>query len=97
MSGADDRRTRRALVNKDVVINGVTKAEALDISIDGMYIYTQFSFISGTIFEVSFKIGGNAITTMARVQHAQPNVGIGVKFVDLSPENSEKIKKYIEG
>ena len=49
MSGADDRRTRRALVHKDVVTNGVTKAEALDISIDGIYIYTQFSFIAGTI------------------------------------------------
>ncbi len=96
MSGADDRRTKRALANKDVVINGVIKAEALDISIDGMYIYTQFSFISGTIFEVSFKIGEDTITTMARVQHAQPNVGIGVKFVELSAENSEKIKKYIE-
>ncbi|MDP3048498.1 MAG: PilZ domain-containing protein [Thermodesulfovibrionales bacterium] len=97
MSGTDDRRTRRALVNKDVVINGVTKAEALDISIDGMYIYTQFSFIAGTIFELSFKIGEDAIKVMARVQHAQPNVGIGVKFVELSAENSEKIKRYLEG
>ena len=34
---------------------------------------------------------------MARVQHAQPNVGIGVKFVDLSAENSARIKRYIEG
>ncbi|MBU4321358.1 MAG: PilZ domain-containing protein [Nitrospinae bacterium] len=97
MSGTDDRRTRRALVNKDVVINGVTKAEALDISIDGMYIYTQFSFIAGTIFELSFKIREDAIKVMARVQHAQPNVGIGVKFVELSAENSEKIKRYLEG
>lgn len=97
MSGADDRRTRRALVHKDVVINGVTKAEALDISIDGMYIYTQFSFIAGTIFELRFKIGEDAINVMARVQHAQPNVGIGVKFVELSAENSEKIKRYLEG
>ncbi|MBA3060901.1 MAG: hypothetical protein FP832_04540, partial [Nitrospirae bacterium] len=68
MSGADDRRTRRALVNKDVVINGVIKAEALDISIDGMYIYTKSSFISGPIFGVSFMIGEDTITTMARVQ-----------------------------
>lgn len=97
MSGADDRRTRRAPVHKDVVINGVTKAEALDISIDGMYIYTQFSFIAGTIFELSFKIGEDAIKAMARVQHAQPNVGIGVKFVELSAENSARIKRYIEG
>ena len=65
MSGADDRRTKRALVHKDVVINGVIKAEALDISIDGLYIYTKSSFISGTIFEVSFKIGEDTITTMA--------------------------------
>ena len=35
MSGADDRRTKRALVHKDVVINGVIKAEALDISMMG--------------------------------------------------------------
>ena len=97
MSGADDRRTKRALVHKDVVINGVTKAEALDISIDGMYIYTQFSFIAGTIFELSFKIREDAIKAMARVQHSQPNVGIGVKFVDLSAENSARIKRYIEG
>lgn len=97
MSGAEDRRTKRALVNKEVVINGVIKAEALDISIDGLYIYTQHSFISGTIFEVSFKVGEDTITTMACVQHAQPNVGIGVKLIELSAENSEKIKKYIEG
>ena len=32
---------KRALVHKDVVINGVIKAEALDISIDGLYIYTK--------------------------------------------------------
>jgi len=97
MSGIEDRRTKRALVSKDVVINGVVKAEALDISIDGMYIYTQSSFIPGAIFELSFKIGGEPITAMARVQHAQPNVGIGIKFVELSEENSLRIKKYIEG
>ncbi|RJQ39837.1 MAG: hypothetical protein C4550_04610 [Nitrospiraceae bacterium] len=97
MSSKDDRRTKRALVTKDVVINGVIRAEALDISIDGMYVYTQFSFIAGTIFEISFKIGEENITAMARVQHAQPNVGIGVKFVELSAENSEKIRKYVEG
>jgi len=47
--------------------------------------------------ELRFKIGEDAINVMARVQHAQPNIGIGVKFVELSPESSEKIKMYIEG
>ena len=96
MSGEEDRRAKRALVEKDVVINGVIKAQALDISIDGMYIYTQASFIPGTIFEVSFKINDKHIKAMARVQHAQPNVGIGVEFVEISEEDAAKVKQYIE-
>ena len=97
MSGAKDRRTKRALVNKDVVINGVIKAEALDISIDGMYVYTKSNFIPGTIFEITFKIGDETIKAMAHVQRSKPNVGVGIRLVDLSPENTEKIKKYVEG
>jgi len=90
-------REKRALIEKDVVINGIIKAQALDISAVGMYIYTQASFIPGAIFEVSFKIGEEKIEAMVRVQHSQPNVGIGVQFVELSEEALAKIKLYIEG
>jgi len=92
-----DRRAKRSLVQKDVIINGIIKAEALDISMEGMYIYTQASFIPGAIFEVSFKIGEAKIEAMVRVQHSQPNVGIGVQFVELSEEALAKIRLYIEG
>ncbi len=97
MSDQQIKRVKRALVEKEVIINGITKAEALDISVDGMYIYTKNDFIPGTIFEVSFKIGLDVIKTMARVQHSQPNVGVGIQFVELSEEDSLKIKRYIEG
>jgi len=90
-----DRRTKRSLLQKDVIINGIVKAEALDISMDGMYIYTQANFIPGAIFEISFKIDDEPIKAMARVQHVQPNVGIGVRFVEISGEDSEKVRKYI--
>lgn len=97
MNNPPIKREKRALIEKEVVINGITKAEALDISTDGMYIYTKNDFIPGTIFEISFKLGIDAIKAMARVQHSQPNVGIGVQFVELSEEDSLKIKRYIEG
>jgi len=97
MSGEMREREKRALIEKDVIINGIIKAQALDISIDGMYIYTQANFIPGAIFEISFKIKEATVKAMARVQHSQPNVGIGVKFVELSEDDAIKIKEYIEG
>lgn len=90
-------RIKRALIEKDVIINNIIKGQALDISIDGMYVYTQTSFIPGTIFEIRFKIGDRTVKAMARVQHAQPNVGMGIKFVELSKEDTLRIKQYIEG
>lgn len=92
-----DRRVKRALIEKDVIINGIIKAQVLDISIEGMYIYTQANFITGAIFEVSFKLGSETIKAMARVQHSQPNVGIGIKFIELSENDAVKIKQYVEG
>lgn len=96
MSQEKKERSKRSLVDKEVIINGIIKAEALDISVDGMYIYTQANFIPGVIFEVSFKIWNHNIKAMARVQHSQPNVGIGVHFVELSKQDSERIKEYID-
>ncbi|MBI4690800.1 MAG: PilZ domain-containing protein [Nitrospirae bacterium] len=90
-------RKKRALIEKDAIINGIIKGQVLDISIDGMYIYTQANFIPGAIFEVGFKIGSEPVKAMVRVQHSQPNVGIGVKFVELSKTDAEKVKKYVEG
>lgn len=96
MSDQQIKREKRALVEKEVIINGITKAEALDISVEGMYIYAKNDFIPGTIFEVSFKIGIDVIKAMVRVQHSQPNVGVGVRFVEISECDSLKIKRYIE-
>ena len=97
MNEEKDRRAKRALVQKDVIINGIIKAEALDISMEGMYIYTQANFITGAIFEINFKINDVPVKAMARVQHAQPSVGIGIQFVDMSQEDAARIKQYIEG
>ncbi|MBI4685634.1 MAG: PilZ domain-containing protein [Nitrospirae bacterium] len=95
MNGELQQRVKRILIQEDVIVNTVVKAEALDISSKGMYIYTQSSFVVGTICEISFKIGNDIIKTMVQVQHAQPNVGFGVKFIDLSETDSLKVRKYI--
>ncbi len=96
MSEEGRGRRKRALIDREVIINGIIRAEALDISEDGLYIYTQANFIPGAIFEASFKINNENIKAMARVQHVQPNVGVGVKFVELSAPDADKIKQFLE-
>lgn len=90
------RGSKRVSVEKDVIINGIVRAYILDINEDGMYIYTQAQFIPGVILQLNFSINGNSIEVMAQVKHAQPGIGIGVKFVEISEEDLIKIKKYIK-
>ncbi|MBI5188121.1 MAG: PilZ domain-containing protein [Nitrospirae bacterium] len=90
------RGSKRVSVEKDVIINRIVRAYILDINEDGMYIYTQARFIPGVILQLNFSINGEPIEVMAQVKHAQPGIGIGVKFIEISEKDSTKIKKYIE-
>ncbi|MCE5194619.1 MAG: PilZ domain-containing protein [Nitrospiraceae bacterium] len=91
-----DLRKKRTLIEKEVIIKNIIKAEALDISSEGMYIYTQADVIEGAIFEISFKIDNHNIKAMVKAQHVEPHVGVGVKFVDISDTDSNLIKKFVE-
>lgn len=44
---------------------------------------------------MTLPIKNNPLTVRARVQYCQPEVGIGLKFIDLTDEQREKIKKLI--
>ncbi len=73
MNEEKDRRAKRSLVQKDVIINGIIKAEALDISMEGMYIYTQANFITGAVFEIRFKVNNH--NTLANLQCLLNRIG----------------------
>jgi CheY-like chemotaxis protein len=90
-----DRKEERVLITKDVVINSKLKARTIDISKGGMYIYTQEEFIKGDIIDLSFDVDDRTIKVKAQVSHLQPGMGIGVKFIGLSSEDSISIKKLV--
>ena len=94
--GPEQRVKKRVLIHRDVIINGILKASALDVSETGMFINTQAELLSGAILDLSFKIGDTSITVKTVVQHSQPGVGIGVKFLNLIPEHYTIIKKFLE-
>ena len=94
--GSEQRQKKRVMIQQDVIINGILKASALDISGEGMYISTQAELLSGAVLDLSFKINDAPITAKAVVRHAQPGIGIGVKFISLIPEHYTLIRNFVE-
>lgn len=86
----------RVPVALPVIINRRFKAEGLDLSESGIYIYTKTTLIPGNIVELSFELDGEKLNVHAEVQHSQPGVGIGLKFIGLPKETAKKIGKYIK-
>jgi CheY-like chemotaxis protein len=80
------RDKKRVLIQRDIVINGIINAHALDISNNGMYISTASDFIKGSVLDIGIEIDNKPIQLKARVQHCQKGIGMGVKFVSLTPE-----------
>ncbi len=91
----DETRKKRSHISTDVVIIRTISAEGLDLSEDGMYIYTRQQFIVGSIIEVTFSLEGTKIDVSAKVVHSQPGIGIGVKFTELHKDIADKIKSYL--
>ncbi len=92
----ESRDKKRVLIQMEVIINGILKANALDISENGMYISTQAELLSGAVLDLSFKVGDTPISVKAVVQHSQPGIGVGVKFINLIPEHYTLIKRILD-
>ncbi len=90
------RKKRRVLLKQEVIINDIISGHILDLSDGGMYIHTQAEFIHGAKLDLSFAINGRHIKARAAVQHTQPGVGIGIKFLNLPPDDFSYIKKFLE-
>jgi hypothetical protein len=90
------RRKKRVPIKKEVTVARTFRAEGLDLSEDGMYIYSRNRFIPGSILDVSFSLDGlRPISVQAKVLHSQPGVGFGVTFFGLPEEVSGEIRQYV--
>jgi hypothetical protein len=66
-----------------------------DLSESGCYIETMFPFPIGTIFEMSLQIDGTLIA-LGTVVTCHPQVGNGIKFTKMLPEDQEELRSYVE-
>ena len=72
-------------------------AQLSNVSIGGAFIQTPQVYAVGAVFSLRFAFRSNFITATAIVRNARLGEGIGVEFLDLSPENSEQLGAFIGG
>ena len=68
-----------------------------DVSARGMFINTSRKFPEGAVLNVRFRLAltGVEIQSRCEVRYCLPGVGVGVEFIDISPELVRAIEKEV--
>ena len=74
-----------------VPIRGATA----DLSAGGCYIETMFPFPVGTVLDLKLQLE-NTLLVAATVVTSDPQVGNGIRFERMLPEDREELQKYLE-
>jgi PilZ domain-containing protein len=78
------------LPDSDVPMRGATA----DLSEIGCYIESMFPFPIGTTLEMSLQIDGTLLA-VGKVVTCDPQVGNGIEFTRMLPEDQEELKAYM--
>ena len=96
--GSERRKYKRVTIIQEMFFGdrGIRKMD--DISEQGMFISTPEVFMKGSILDLKFRLFNDdqPITVKAEVRYTQKGVGMGVRFMNLKPEDRERIKAFVE-
>ena len=67
-----------------------------DLSLSGCYIETIFPFPVGTKVELKLQLEGTLLV-LATVATSDPQVGNGMQFSKMLPEDVEELRSFLEG
>lgn len=95
---AERRIDKRIPFVNEVEIVGIGMRRCSDLSIGGIYLDTTSFFPEGTDLQIRFKLRSSdekSIEVNARALHSTAGLGVGLFFLNLSPEALEKIRAFI--
>lgn len=95
-NGARKRKSERVLIIQEVEIDGRPRGQAIDLSMEGMYITTHERFERNAVIELKFQVEGHPIQAKAKVLYLHEGVGMGVRFFALQPRDLDRLKEFIE-
>jgi hypothetical protein len=72
-------------------------ARMADVSLTGAFLDCVGGLRPGTRLALSFKVGEQDVQATAEVVHQMPQFGIGVRFMEISPEGRMAIEGLLKG
>ncbi|HEY7817411.1 MAG TPA: PilZ domain-containing protein [Vicinamibacteria bacterium] len=99
MSGFDERRkSQRVLFCNEIEVVGYGPRRSSDVSAGGMFLETIAAFPKDTVLELKFKLAESdsaPIAVHARVLYVANGIGVGLEFMDLTPEDRGRIERFL--
>jgi len=71
------------------------RAATADLSLSGCYIDTMFPLAIGTTLELKLQVDGTLLI-LAKVVTCDPQVGNGMQFTKMLPEDIEELRTFLE-
>ena len=99
LSPNERRRSDRKRLIVDVKFEGGDAtgiANTRDIGIGGLYITTDAELATGNEIALQMTLVGEDFKVLGVVAYADPGIGVGVRFKDLSDEENALLKKELE-
>ena len=85
-----------ASVEAEEITNGISlSARTSDVSVHGCYLDTINPFSPGTRIRVHLTKGNETFHSLGVVTNTHPGMGMGVAFMEISPEAREIVQRWI--
>jgi hypothetical protein len=101
MTNTDRRNAKRIsyLCEVEWEGNGTSRINTRinDLSVTGAFIDAMTCFAVGSMLKLKFRIRDIPIEATVEVRYSMPQVGMGVRFLDLKPEHITALESLVEG
>src|SRR6266436_2951917 len=94
----EKRRHRRVKILQDIHFGHRGQRRMDDLCEEGMFIATQAGYVPESILDLKFRLfnDDDPIEVQAEVRYVQEGIGMGVRFLNLKPEDRKKIREFVE-
>jgi hypothetical protein len=99
--GKEKRRSKRInyICEVECESDGVNRLNTRinDLSTTGVFIDSMTCFAVGSVLRMKFRLGDRQISALGEVRYAMPSVGMGLRFINLTPEDHAAIDAVVTG
>jgi hypothetical protein len=71
--------------------------KAVDLSVGGCFVEMPIPLPVGTKLKIGLWIKETKLWATAKVVNSRPGFGIGIQFSEISPEDAERLKQFLQG